>query len=276
MIQQIDHIVVAVRDLARASADYERAGFTVTPGGEHTSGDTHNALVSFADGAYFELLAFKEPDRPQEHRWWAKLAKGEGTVDFALLSAGLDTEAARLRQAGVEVDGPRDGGRLRPDGQRIAWRSIMLTDADADADADGATPLPFVIEDVTAHDLRVPPGPATDHALGATRVAGLVLLVPNLERAAVAYEALLGSTGLETRPAIAGASRARRFAFGSQWIELAEPAADAAALRAHMRDRGAGPYEIVLAGEEGTGPLPRELTHAATIRVEAPTAVSDW
>ena len=151
MILQIDHIVIAGRGLAQMSRDYEQAGFTVTPGGEHVGGATHNALVSFADGAYFELLAFAEPDRPQVHKWWAKLANGEGTVDFALLSDGLDAEADRLRQAGVAVDGPRDGGRLRPDGQRIAWRTIML--------ADGATPLPFVIEDVTAHGLRVPPAP---------------------------------------------------------------------------------------------------------------------
>lgn len=268
MIRQIDHIVIAVRDLAQAAADYAEAGFTVTPGGEHTGGATHNALVSFADGAYFELLAFAEPDRPQEHKWWAKLANGEGTVDFALLSDGLDAEAGRLRQAGVAVDGPRDGGRLRPDGQRIAWRTIML--------ADGATPLPFVIEDVTQHDLRVPPGAATEHALGVAGVAGVTVLVPDLDRAAVAYEALLGTPGAPVDSPIAGVRRARRFTFGPQWIALAEPQADAAALHTHIRDRGAAPYEIVLTGEEGVGPLPRDLTHNARMRGEAPTAVSDW
>ena len=88
-MQGIDHIVIAVRDLAAASDDYARLGFTVTPGGEHTGGATHNALISFADGAYFELIAFKEPDRPQDHKWWAKQAKGEGTVDFALRSESV-------------------------------------------------------------------------------------------------------------------------------------------------------------------------------------------
>ena len=268
MIQQIDHIVIAGRDLAQASRDYEQAGFTVTPGGEHTGGATHNALVSFADGAYFELLAFAEPDRPQEHKWWAKLANGEGTVDFALLSDGLDAEADRLRQAGVEVDGPRDGGRLRPDGQRIAWRTIML--------ADGATPLPFVIEDTTAHDLRVPPGVATEHALGVSAVAGVTVLVPDLDRAATVYEALLGRPAVPAVSPIAGVRDSRRFTLGAQWIELAEPEADATALHAHIRDRGAAPYQIVLTGEEGVGPLPRNLMHNAQIRVEAATSVSDW
>ena len=52
-MQGIDHIVIAVRDLAAASDDYARLGFTVTLGGEHTGGATHNALISFAYGAYF-------------------------------------------------------------------------------------------------------------------------------------------------------------------------------------------------------------------------------
>ena len=161
MVRAIDHIVIAVDDLAQASADYDQAGFTVTPGGEHTDGATHNALVSFGDGAYFELIAFKVPGPLPDHRWWAKLAKGEGTVDFALLSDDLEREANRLRQAGVAVNGPRDGGRTRPDGQRLAWRTMMLTADDV--------PLPFVIEDLTAHDLRVPTGAATQHALGVIR-----------------------------------------------------------------------------------------------------------
>ena len=174
-VQGIDHIVIAVRDLAAASDDYARLGFTVTPGGEHTGGATHNALISFADGAYFELIAFREPDRPQEHKWWARFAKGEGTVDFALLSESVDFEGDRLKQAGIEIDGPHDGGRLRPDGQRIAWRNLGLA-------ATGA-PLPFMIEDVTTRDLRVPTGAATEHELGVTGIAGLILLVDDLDRA---------------------------------------------------------------------------------------------
>ena len=261
MIRGIDHIVIAVRDLAAASADYAKLGFTVTPGGEHTGGATHNALVSFADGSYFELIAFTEPDREQDHRWWAKLHDGEGTVDYALLSDGLDAEASRLRQAGVAVDGPRDGGRLRPDGERLAWRSLFL-------DA-GDVPLPFVIEDVTAHDRRVPSGAATEHPLGISGVAGLVILVPDLDRAAPPYEVLLGASGEETAGTSAGVRRGRRFPLGAGWIELAEPDAAAIDLQRHIQERGAAPYEVVLSGAGGnTMSLPTDLTHAARIRVD--------
>jgi catechol 2,3-dioxygenase-like lactoylglutathione lyase family enzyme len=259
MTQGIDHVVIAVRDLAVAAEDYRRLGFIVTPGGEHAGGATHNALVSFADGAYFELIAFLQPDREQDHKWWAKLARGEGAVDYALLSDGLDAEAERLRDAGVEIDGPRDGGRLRPDGQRLAWRTIGLTAGDV--------PLPFVIEDLTPHDLRVPPGTATEHALGVSGIAGLTILVPDLERAADPYAALLGASGEPTSTSNAGAARARRFAFGEHWIELAEPEPSASALLTHIRDRGAAPFEITLAGA-GPGPLPLAQTHGARIRFD--------
>lgn len=54
---QIDHVVIAVSDLARAVADYRALGFTVLEGGVHASDATHNALIGFADGTYLELLA---------------------------------------------------------------------------------------------------------------------------------------------------------------------------------------------------------------------------
>jgi catechol 2,3-dioxygenase-like lactoylglutathione lyase family enzyme len=259
-VQGIDHIVIAVRDLAAASDDYARLGFTVTPGGEHTGGATHNALISFADGAYFELIAFREPDRPQDHKWWGRFAKGEGTVDFALLSESVDFEGDRLRQAGIEIDGPHDGGRLRPDGQRIAWRNLGLAAAGA--------PLPFMIEDVTSRDLRVPAGAATEHSLGVSGIAGLILLVDDLERASAPYQALLDTPGESSTPTIDAVRRARRFTSGSQWIELAEAAPSAADLQRHIEEHGAGPYEIVLAGGADTERLPLDLTHGARIRVE--------
>ena len=114
MATQIDHIVIAVRDLDAASRDYAGAGFQVVPGGEHTGGATHNALVTFNDGSYFELIAFKNNDQAPDppHRWWEKLAKGEGLVDYAVLSEDLAQEAAEIQDRGAEIDGPHDGRGL--------------------------------------------------------------------------------------------------------------------------------------------------------------------
>src|SRR5713226_4904491 len=164
MLRSIDHIVVVVRDLAQAVANYEQAGFTVVPGGEHVGGATHNALVAFADGTYFELIAFKEPDRPREHRWWERLRQGEGLVDYALGSDDLNGDADRIARGGLSVRGPVDGGRKRPDGRQLIWRSFML------GSGVGQSTLPFVIQDVTPRELRVPGDEATHHRLPVTRV----------------------------------------------------------------------------------------------------------
>jgi hypothetical protein len=257
VVQRIDHIVIAVRDLATASADYASAGFTVTPGGEHTGGATHNALISFADGAYFELIAFKNPDEPQDHKWWPLFAKGEGLVDFALLSGDLAREANRLNAAGLQAD-PRDGGRLRPDGQRVAWRSFTIQSSPA-------TRLPFVIEDVTPRNVRVPDGPATKHPNRVSGVAGVIVVVADLAQSTPAFAALLESSGTEATPAPVGAAAARRFPLGGQWIELVQPA-DSSDLARHLEDRGEGPYEVVLSGSDATT-LPLSATHGARIRI---------
>src|SRR5690349_16737047 len=83
----IDHVVILVQDLDTASADYTDLGFTVVPGGEHTGGATHNALIAFADGTYLELIAFKRPS--PEHIWWRYAATGEGLIDAALLPTNI-------------------------------------------------------------------------------------------------------------------------------------------------------------------------------------------
>ena len=49
MLRGIDHIVILVDDLDQAIQSYTEAGFTVIPGGEHTGGATHNALVAFRE-----------------------------------------------------------------------------------------------------------------------------------------------------------------------------------------------------------------------------------
>jgi len=268
MVGSIDHVVIAVRNLADASADYGAAGFTVVPGGEHADGATHNALIAFADGSYLELIAFTEPDRRRPHRWWPLLQRGEGTVDFALLSPDLAAETVRLRAAGIDAPEPREGGRHRPDGQRIGWRNLELRDP--------AVPLPFLIEDLTPRALRVPSGPAAEHPLGVVGVAGLTILVPDLDPAADRYAALLGAEPADAPGAVLGLAAARRFPLrgrAGQWLDLAQPEAGAAELQRHLAERGAGPWRIVLAGgEPGAAAAARLGTanlHGARIEVGA-------
>ncbi|MBI2155157.1 MAG: VOC family protein [Candidatus Rokubacteria bacterium] len=118
MLRGIDHLVVVVPDLAAASRNYEQLGFTVVPGGRHPVG-THNALISFTDGSYIELIAFYEPS--PDHRWWAPLQKGGGLVDFCMQTDDLRGDTAMFRQAGVQIDDPKPLSRVRPDGYKLSW-----------------------------------------------------------------------------------------------------------------------------------------------------------
>ena len=159
MLRQLDHVVFVARDLNAAIADHRRRGFTVTPGGEHADGITHNALVAFADGAYLEIVGFRKP--APEHRWWRHATDG-GFADFAVLSDDLDSDVAVL---GALVTRPgREGGRTRPDGVTLRWRTAMLR-----------APLPFLIEDLTPRDRRVPIGEAAWHANGTVGIASVVV-----------------------------------------------------------------------------------------------------
>jgi hypothetical protein len=163
MIRGFDHVVLVVPGLAAAIAEHRARGFTVTPGGEHAGGLTHNALVGFQDGSYLELIAFHDLAAARGKHSWAPVAeRGGGWADFALLSDDLPGDVAALGD--LVARPPEDGGRTRPDGVAIAWRVARLQ-----------TPLPFLIQDLTARDLRVPGGNTAKHANGTSGLDQVVL-----------------------------------------------------------------------------------------------------
>lgn len=162
MLGTIDHVIFVVPDLDAATREHRGRGFTVTRGGEHADGRTHNALVGFADGSYLELLAFHDLGRARDHRWAPVAERGGGWADFALRSDDLAADAEALGDLVTQT--PQERGRTRPDGVRITWRAALLR-----------PPLPFLIEDVTDRALRVPGGAAAAHANGTGRIVRVVL-----------------------------------------------------------------------------------------------------
>jgi catechol 2,3-dioxygenase-like lactoylglutathione lyase family enzyme len=253
MIRAIDHIVILVSNLAAAVADYTALGFTVTPGGEHTGGATHNALVVFADDAYLELIAFKRP--APEHHWYRHSALGEGLIDFALLPTMIEADLAAARERGLEIEGPFPGGRQRPDGQQVAWQSGRTTTPD----------LPFLCGDVTPRGLRVPDGAARAHVNGVTGIAGLTVAVADLGVSVSRYRALLGIAERADTPTDApSAARSAAFALGDTTIMLATPADDSdTPLSARLAARGEGPFALALRGAAQGATFDHRLAHGA-------------
>ena len=125
MPRDIDHLVVAVKDLERARANWQALGFTVTPTARHPFG-TANAVVQLG-GNYFELLAIAEPASIREADAGAFsfaafnrdfLAKREGLSMLALKSDDADADRADFAARGLPVFAPFSFERMAtgPDG----------------------------------------------------------------------------------------------------------------------------------------------------------------
>ena len=263
MALTLDHIVIAVKDLDQTIADYRALGFNVLQGGDHPGRPTYNALVVFADGAYFELIAWRSPS-PGE-RWWELLnAHGDGIVDFALLPPDTATTVAGAKDRGLAYSGPHDGGRVRPDAERLQWQTARPPSHD----------LPFLCGDQTPRALRVPEGDARVHPNGARGVTSLALAVKDLDASLAHYRALLGEAQAAnvSAPFLQPGTGARvgTVTLGRSTLVLTQegplPGAAGQSAGAQLGSRGEGPYALVLA-TEGAAPAtpPTARTHGANI-----------
>ena len=238
----IDHIVVASDDLDTAIVNARSAGFTVVPGGVHGSGNTHNALIGLADGAYLELFAPTPQGRSAQHRWFGRIRNGGGLVDFCLLGADLATETARISERGIEYSKPFPMARATPEGTRIEW--LLSTPPGVT----GQSGWPFMIEDATPRAIRVPHAPEQiRHANDANGVAGLTVLVRDLASSSMAYAAILGAE--PQLPANAGEAAGPIFWLTGAWIQLRTPRSDEET--SHLERHGQGPYHVTLRSRDG-------------------------
>jgi hypothetical protein len=114
----IDHLVIAVRDLAAASERYETLGFTLTPEARHPFG-TGNRLVQL-DRVFLELVTVIEPEKIPEHApsrfsFGAfirdYLEGGEGLSMLVLESRDARADRERFQAAGIHTYDPFDFAR---------------------------------------------------------------------------------------------------------------------------------------------------------------------
>ena len=251
----LDHIIVVVSDLKVATSQFSQLGFSVIPGGVHTGGLTHNALVPFADGTYLELLATTRASTLQTisflkrirllgvytanqtaigRRLIEDIAGGVGMNDFALLSLDLDHEITAIHDRGMTITDPIPGGRIRPDGQEIAWRTAVPQTID----------LPFLIDDLTPRELRVPLASEHTHANGILGISGLTILVSKLVESMAQYRALIGEEP-KTQPHFPQpGTQSIEFSLEERFISLAGPLPGYSTLRKFLRPRGARPAGI--------------------------------
>lgn len=127
-ITRLDHVIVAVRSLDTAAANWRKLGFTLTPRGLHEGKGTGNHCIMFGD-SYIELLGIVDDTGTKGRLGQRVNERGEGGMGIAWGADDADRTCAALRAAGVEAEDPNDLSRpLDLDGKRdiVRFRNIML------------------------------------------------------------------------------------------------------------------------------------------------------
>lgn len=227
---QLDHVGCVTRELMPLMTVFDRLGFKLTEprrlmrrnvvSGELESLEQSSCHAVFQHG-YIELSAVHSQDRA--HHLAPYLTSGTALKIVALGTADVLELHVAAARAGLRPSDPSLASRAIDYGARhgeARFRWFMLS---PDVAAEG---LVCVVRHLTPelvfqHEVQ-------RHPNGTVALTGVTLCIEDLDQAASRYESLLGIE--PARPA--SSERIRRFALGSQWLELASPSA--------LRDRYSG------------------------------------
>jgi catechol 2,3-dioxygenase-like lactoylglutathione lyase family enzyme len=283
MITRFDHAVIAVSDLDRAIEAYRSLGFDVFPGGRHEHRGTHNALIRFDGADYIELLGVYDPDKAVQSglngRTLAQFVRARegGLVGHCYATDDIEAEAARMREAGLEMVGPFEMRRERPDGRTLIWRLLVPEDVP------WRRRWPFFIQWDDPEEERLSVEGVGTHPNGARAVTKVAVTVSDLEEAVRLYSTLFNAEpGRRDESAELAAQRAT-FDIRGFTIDLLAPSGDGPVRQALERD-GEGPFEVTVevADPEAAvealahAGIEPEETREGTLRVPSGAAFGAW
>ena len=128
----LDHVLIGVRDLDLARADFARLGFDTCPRGRHIGWGTANHCVMLPDD-YVELLGIVDPNLFTNHLDHFLEKEGEGLLGLALATSDPDATLRAWRTAGFESAEIRPLKRLldSPEGVvEVSFCNVMLDNAE--------------------------------------------------------------------------------------------------------------------------------------------------
>jgi catechol 2,3-dioxygenase-like lactoylglutathione lyase family enzyme len=187
-VRDIDHVVIAVHDLAAAKASWEALGFTTTPRAVHPFG-TANSLIQLG-GNFVELVEIADPGKIEDssgrffgfaaHNRDFLVSRSEGMSMLVLTSEDRDADQAAWSRSGLRTYDPFNFERMagQPDGseKRVAFRLAFTGDASVDGlgffVCQQETPESFWKPDYQRHDN------------GARRLRSVTLATPEREATA--------------------------------------------------------------------------------------------
>lgn len=140
-LSRIDHVILGIDDLQKGIAELERlTGVRAVFGGAHPGRGTQNALIALGGEHYLEILAPNPEDSGiAESREELGKLTALTPIGWAARTDDLPALRESLRSRGVRTEEIRPGARNRPDGSRLAWRTLSY--------APPSSPLlPFFIE----------------------------------------------------------------------------------------------------------------------------------
>lgn len=188
-ITGLDHLIVGVRDLAAAPAQWARLGFNATPRGRHVGWGTANHCLMLEEG-YVELLGIVDPSG-FDNGLGRLLAEREGLLGLALATPDADAAHALWARNGLDPAPPRRLERVLelPEGEvRLAFRNVMPGRAGT------AGVNLFGCSHLTPQLLRRPAW--TAHPNGALALVGCTIVAREPAAVADAMARIFGSSAL--------------------------------------------------------------------------------
>jgi hypothetical protein len=237
----IDHVSVCGSNLDTMQQAFAAAGLGTDYGGPHSTGGTHMALLGFDDGSYIELIA-PQSGVPGDGNGWGKLmADNAGPCAWAVEPKDITEEVARLKAAGMTVNGPKQGSRKKPDGMAIEWDT-----ADVGTGAPGST-LPFLIQDRTPREWRVSASKSVQGSgIGGVEVA--VIAVNDLNNAIALFRKAYGWSAPLTEDH--GEFDAKLAYFPGEPVILAAPSGGHSWLADRLQKDGGSPAAYLLSTQD--------------------------
>jgi methylmalonyl-CoA/ethylmalonyl-CoA epimerase len=109
MVQNIDHVVIAVNDLNEGMAQYEKTfGLKPSRTGERPDDGFKNAFYDLPGGGFLELVQPTDATGPVAK---GLAARGEGVYLMALAVEDIEAEVAAMRERGVRLIGDPGPGQ---------------------------------------------------------------------------------------------------------------------------------------------------------------------
>lgn len=218
MLTHLDHVIIAVSDLALATRTLARLlGRSPSWRGEHPALGTENTLFRLSN-TYLELLA-PAGESSAAGSLRARLAeRGEGLVGIAFRTPDARACHAAFAAAGLEPTPPLDGvGRDVESGAWRRWRNVLLPRAVTGG------PLLFAIEHLDPEDALPPAQPIGDARACVSGLDHVVVVSGDLEATRALYGDRLGLRLALDRTFEARKLRLLFFRVGGVTVEVAWP-----------------------------------------------------